>query len=238
MLADVIGRVETIEDVVAAMRGIDAALPDGDGVKWFNYLYLNVTEALAADTGGWRDRAFIEQFDVVFARLYFEAVVNWERNQTLTPHAWRPLLRMRFDTRLARLQFALAGMNAHINRDLAIALDRLAAADGDFPPRDGERHIDFRRVNDLLERVETTVRAQLSTGLIARADRAFGDLDSVVAMWNVRKAREAAWTNGELLWQLRHVPRLRQDYLTHLDQFSSFAGRGLLLPRLGGSLAT
>ena len=52
-------------------------------------------------------------------------------------------------------------------------------------------------------------------------------------MWNVRKAREAAWINGELLWHLRATPGLQSNYLAHLDQFASFAGRGLLVPPLG-----
>ena len=59
------------------------------------------------------------------------------------------------------------------------------------------------------------------------------DLDSVLVMWNVRKAREAAWTNGEVLWQLRTVTALQRDYLARLDRMTSFAGRGLLVPRLG-----
>jgi hypothetical protein len=43
----------------------------------------------------------------------------------------------------------------------------------------------------------------------------------------------SAWTNGELLWRLRATPRLQADYLAHLDQFASFTGSGLLVPRLG-----
>ena len=48
MLADLIGDQTTIDDVLATMRAIDRRLPDGDGVKWFNFLYLEVTETLAA----------------------------------------------------------------------------------------------------------------------------------------------------------------------------------------------
>src|SRR5262245_38617870 len=132
MLADVIGSVRAIGEVVAAMRRIDGALADGDGLKWFNFLYLRVTEAVQAE-GAWQDLEFLQRFDVRFAQLYFEAVVNWEGNRSLTPHAWRPLLRSRSDVSVSRLQFALAGMNAHINRDLAVALNDLAAHDGDFP---------------------------------------------------------------------------------------------------------
>jgi hypothetical protein len=38
-----IGPVNTIEEVIAAMRTLDSVLPPNDGIKWFNFLYLKVT---------------------------------------------------------------------------------------------------------------------------------------------------------------------------------------------------
>ena len=224
--------VRTVADVLTEMRAIDASLSDEDGLKWFNFLYLNVTESVAAETAGWQDRPFLERFDVAFADLYFKAIAAWQTDPALTPHAWRPLLRARHDTRLSRMQFALAGMNAHINRDLPVALNQLAEPDGAFPARAGARHADFLRVNGVLEATEAAVRTTLATGLVADLDRALGDFDSLLAMWKVREARNAAWTNGEVLWQLRSVPALRDDYLAKLDQMTGFAGRGLLAPHL------
>lgn len=228
VLSGLIHPATSIDDVIRTMRAIDGALPDTDGVKWFNHLYLKVTEALLADETAWRDLPFLERLDVIFAGLYFDAIVQWEAHQELTPHAWRPLFRARFETGLERIQFALAGMNAHINHDLAKALDSISTQDGDFPERGGSRYADFARVNDVLERTETVVRSELSTGLVGRIDVALGDLDSLLVMWNVRKAREAAWTNGEVLWRLRLLPMLRRDFLERLDRLTGFAGRGLL----------
>jgi hypothetical protein len=54
-----------------------------------------------------------QRFDVVFAKLYLDAITKWEQDQSLTPHAWRSLLRARRDARLTRIRFAFAGMNAH-----------------------------------------------------------------------------------------------------------------------------
>jgi hypothetical protein len=45
----------------------------------------------------------------------------------------------------------------------------------------------------------------------------------------VGEAREAAWTNADVLWHLRALPALQQDYLGKLDRLTGFAGRGLLL---------
>ena len=35
--------VHSIEDAIAVMEALDNGLPDSDGVKWFNRLYLRVT---------------------------------------------------------------------------------------------------------------------------------------------------------------------------------------------------
>jgi hypothetical protein len=230
MLAGVIGDVHTIEDVVAAMRAIEAALPENDGVRWFNVLYRRVTEAVQADVALWADWPFLQRFDVAFAKLYFDAIMSWESNPAGAPRAWRPLFQARSDDKLLPLQFALAGMNAHINNDLVIALDRIARSEQQYPSRDGGRYRDFQRVNDVLERVEVELQPVLSTGVIAAIDVALGDLDTILAMWKVRHARDTAWTNGEVVWHLRAAPHLRSEYLTRLDRMVGFAGRGLLAP--------
>lgn len=226
-------KVDTVDDAIAAMRSIDATLPDDDGVKWFNLLYLRVTEAVRADSVGWEDWPFLQRFDVVFARLYFDALHSFEDGPARTPRAWRPLLDARRDRARARLQFALAGMNAHINNDLVIALNTMAEAKGHFPARDGARFRDFARVNDILEDTEASLRPVLARGLLGAVDVALGDLDSLAALWKVRKARQAAWANGEVCWHLRDLPHLRSEFLARLDRMVGLAGRGLMLPRLG-----
>jgi hypothetical protein len=52
-------------------------------------------------------------------------------------------------------------------------------------------------------------------------------------MWKVRSAREAAWTNGEVLWHLRGAPLVAREFLARLDSLTGFASRGLLRPALG-----
>lgn len=64
------------------------------------------------------DPAFLATLDVVFANLYFAALAAALDDVDAAPAAWRPLLLQRHDAGIARIQFALAGMSAHINRDL------------------------------------------------------------------------------------------------------------------------
>lgn len=215
----------TIPEVVARMRAIEAALPPDDGVAWFTRLYLAVTESVEAAIlpGAFANPAFLERLDVVFANLFFTALEK-------TPRAWAPLLACRAKPHVAPIQFALCGMNAHINRDLPVALVKTAVELGVDLERARGVHADFNAVNGLLAQTEARVKKQFATGIVGIADDALGTLDDRIAMWDVGRAREAAWVQGQVLWRLRAVPALSRRYLDTLDRTVGFAGRGLLVP--------
>jgi hypothetical protein len=199
-------------------------------VWWFNRLYLRVTHAVrgAVTTTTFRDPAFLERLDVVFANLYFDAVAAGDADPRAAPPAWRPLFEGRHQRGILPIQFALAGLNAHINRDLPAGIVAAYLATDGAPGRTGARHADFTRVNDLLETVEAQIKGEFSTGIVGVVDSVAGDVDDAVAMWKVRAAREAAWTHAEVLWALRTSPALRDTFFARLDRFTGFAGRGLL----------
>ena len=123
---------------------------------------------------------------------------------------------------------ALAGMNAHINRDLPEGIVQTFTALGGNPLTDRDRRQDFDSINALLERVEQDVRADFSVGLVAVVDELGHDVDDAVAMWKVRSARAAAWTNAKVMWTLRDIPTLRDEFFARLDGLTALAGRGLL----------
>jgi hypothetical protein len=85
-------------------------------------------------------------------------------------------------------------------------------------------------VNALLELTETRVKAWFATGFVGVVDVALGREDDRVAMWNVGRARDAAWSNAQTLWALRLAPAVQRRYLDTLDRTVGFAGRGLLVP--------
>jgi hypothetical protein len=215
------------------MERIAAGLPTADGVARFNELYLAVTRAVLREThlGEFEDPEFLTRLDVLFADLYFAAVDADEAGRR-AGHAWRPLFGARRRPRVAPLQFALAGMNAHINHDLPVALVATLLELGLEPDRDSPQHRDFRRVDAILARVEETVKEQFAGGLVDVADDALGRIDDVVAMWSVERARDAAWTNAEALWALRSRPPVRDAFLLSLGRFVGLTSRGLLLPTL------
>ena len=225
--------VQSIDGAITIMRAIDESLPDSDGVKWFNRLYLRVTVSVGTAVGSttFNDAAFLTKLDVIFANLYFSALAAASTDIGAAPSAWRPLLQARNTPGIARIQFALAGMNAHINRDLPDGIVQSFLVTGGDPLTDDLREKDFDSVNDILERVEQEVKTEFTVGVVSAVDRLGGSVDDAVAMWNVRAARSAAWTNAQVLWALRGLPRLRNRFLTKLDGLVGMAGRGLLLPR-------
>jgi len=239
---------EHIADVISRLRTIEASAPAKDGVVCFARLYREVTESVAAQVGRreFTETRFLETLDVRFAGLFFSALDSYGRDPSSTPSAWLPLFAQRSCRGVAPLQFALAGMNAHINRDLPVALvttcrelrlDLLEAS---------PEHADFENVNGLLAQVERRVKSAYVTGWLAWLDRLLHRLhriDDVVAMWDVERARDAAWTNSTALWALGGQPPLAGDYLLALDRMVGLASRGLLIPadtlllKLGRALA-
>ena len=223
--------VSTIDDVIAVMRELDGVLTGDDGLKWFNLLYLKVTEAVGDNSaaGNWEDPEWLERLDVVFAALYFNAIADWQRNARESARAWRPLLDCRRRDDVARIQFALAGMNAHINYDLAIAVVRTGEERGTAPRRGSPQHRDFERVNELLEVVEAEAKQFLVTGIIGEIDHNLGRVDDLIAMWKIGKARDTAWTNAEVLWQLQPLPLLKDKFLLNLGRLVGLSSKGLLV---------
>ena len=241
MLSEVIKRrAATIADVVDIMTALDRALSKADGLWWFNRLYLQVTFAVreAVTAAFFRDPTFLELFDVVFANQYFDAVEAGDRDPGAAPAAWRPLFDCRNERGILSIQFALAGMNAHINRDLPAGIVAAYKATDGAPEQGGNRYDDFTKVNDLLEKVEGQIKTEFSTGLVGLVDEFGGEVDDAVAMWKVRAAREAAWTNAEVLWALQGSARASRRVFSRLDRFTGFAGRGLFFARAANARRT
>jgi hypothetical protein len=221
----------TVDEVLDRLGLIVAALPEADGLAAFARVYQRVTDWVGRHLGDatFRDPLFLARLDVVFAGLFLEAVSAWVRRVD-TPRAWRPLFDCRGRPGILPLQFVLAGMNAHINRDLPVALVATCEELGRAPRVPSPEHDDFLTVNGLLARAQDEVKGELAGGVIGLADAALGRLDDRVSMWNVERARDAAWIQGQALWALRDLGPLRRAYVDTLDRTVGFAGRGLLLP--------
>jgi hypothetical protein len=219
---------QPLAQVIGRMQAELSPLPRADGVACFTRLYLAVTEGVQAELASvtFRDPAFLARLDEVFAGLFLDAFAR-------QPPAWAPLFASRAARGIAPLQFALAGMSAHINRDLPVALAATWREQGIEPADGSPQHADFETINGVLAKVETRVKAEYLTGVLRTLDRIVhrvDRLDDVVAMWDVGRARDAAWANGRALWALHGTPPVADAYLVALDRLVGMTARGLLLP--------
>src|SRR5215207_9179964 len=150
---------DTVDEVVGRMHAIEEALPPGDGVRAFTWLYRAVTEDVGrlVEPETFADAPFVRWLDVVFANLYFRALRAHVLGPKRPPRAWAPLFDARSRRGVAPIQFALAGMNAHINRDLPLALVTTCGARKVIPLRGGPQHADFRRIDGVLAETEARV---------------------------------------------------------------------------------
>ena len=220
----------TVDGVVDRLRAIDGEVRPGDGAGVFNRMYLDVTERVAAALDGstFVDAAFMAEFDVRFAHLWlsaYDAVADGRR----PPSAWRPLFEERTTPGLLPIQFALAGMNAHIENDLPLAVVATCRARKTSPGSEAVRR-DYEAVNDVLAAVESGIRRSFLGTVGQRVDEEVGPVVHLVSAWNIDKARELAWVNVETLWALRSLELLRDRYVAMIGHTVGMGSRVLLTP--------
>jgi hypothetical protein len=224
--------INTIDDVVDRLVAIANSLGPRDGVGAFNLVYLRTTEAIRErlGTGFFADDAFVERLAVTFAKRYFAAVDAHTTGRPIDA-AWRPLFARRADRRVHAVQFAVAGMNAHINHDLALAVvDTCAAAQ--THPLAGSIPDDYQRITDVLEEIESRIRGMLLNDLERELGRPLEPLMHILSSWSIDQARRAAWVRGQVLWILRGTPPLFQLEVTASASTAGMTTRHLLTPLL------
>jgi len=217
----------TIADVIARMQAIDALLPVNDGLKWFNRLYLMVTQQvdLHPPGGAWQSPAWLTRLDVVFAGLYFSAVAGF-LDGCSPPSAWSALFEARYRTGVDRIQFALAGMNAHINHDLALVLLSTDAELNVVPAPDSVEFADYQSVNKLLNTVMPSALTMLATDTLGVLAQDTGKIGRLLAFWDICRARDLAWDFANQLRTL--VGPTRDAALSGQDALTGALGRAIL----------
>lgn len=225
-----VGQANDIDGVIERMHAIDGVLPNGDGVAEFNRMYLRVTEEVGktVDGNSFEHEEFLERLDIVFANHFFSAF-DADAAKEEVPTAWSPLFDARLKPRTHPIQFAFAGMNAHINHDLGIAVvgtcDELALEPVDGSPE----HRDFSATNEILDQLMPTIKAWFAEGIVGEFDRDAGWLDDAVERWAIAVIRAAAWEVGQLIWSLREHPRMQKMFLRNLARGVGMASHGLLI---------
>ena len=243
LLAAVQTTPQTTADVAQILETIEATCIDGDGLKWFNWLYLQVTHAVEsrvnaagptssaglANPANFVDSVWIADLDVQFARFYFAAVQS-SLSGASTPGCWQALFAQRNRPAIARIQFALSGINAHINHDLPQAVLATCQATSITPQHGTTQYNDYTALNSTLDSLIAAAKTTLHVRLLGDALPPVSALDDTLAAWSVAAAREAAWNNAELLWHLANAQLIASALLDTLDGLSAVASKTLLVP--------
>lgn len=220
---------QSIAGVLDIMQIIDSACADNDGLKWFNRLYFQVTKAveIKVASGSFNDSAWLAALDVQFAALYFGALKNGMTGAPC-PGAWRAMFAVRNQPNIARIQFALAGMNAHINHDLPMAIVATSRTAGTAPNHGTPQYADYTGLNATLDSLIDTAKQSLHVRLLGDPLPPISRLEDTIAAWNMSTARENSWNAAESLWS--EPSALAAVHLDIIDGLTTVISKVLLVP--------
>jgi Family of unknown function (DUF5995) len=234
-LAEIVAKpVETIAEVAERLGEVyeyarsTALTGEADGVACFSNLYRTITQTI--DGTQYEDRPFLVRLDLEFARRYFDALRAYAVERSSSPRPWRMLFDARANPEIERVQFAAAGVNAHINYDLAAAL---LATWVDFPPDDARRR-DYDTVDDAFAKHMDELRKFYDApfGSEAFDKTALDRLANAVSDLLVRGTRANAWDCAMRVWKSRNRDKALRRMLVELDLATSLLQHAVLVPLL------
>ena len=134
----------------------------------------------------------------------------------------------REQNRIARIQFALAGMNAHINHDLPLAVIATSKVTNTAPQHGTVQYDDYTNLNTTLDGLIDTAKRTLNVRLLGDPLPAVSHLEDLIAAWNMAAAREQAWNTAESLWQ--DSASAASVVMNAMDGLTTVIGKALLVP--------
>jgi hypothetical protein len=229
------GPVGTIQEVISRLEAIQAfhesnqPLGKQDGVASFNFLYHIITKNVAEKVGHgfFRDDEFLVRLDVAFANRYLNAMRAHNDGSGPVPRSWKILIERRSEKGVTPLQFAVAGVNAHINFDLAPAVVATCEELG-RAPSSGLQKEAYEKVNDIFAEEMGKLRQHLQGHLMDWIDEELGRADDIVGEWSVEVARATAWDMANILWAIRKFDIGEDALLDTNDRIVSLANHLLL----------
>ncbi len=202
-----------------------------DGVACFNFLYHQVTCRVREwiDTGRFADANFLTTLDLVFAGRYLAALRADASDPKTAPSSWSALFENRDEGEISPLQFAVAGVNAHVNFDLPCAV--VATCEQlETEPSSGTQRADYDKVNEIFAVEMQSLRRHFENRFERWLDEhALGHIENILGNFSVEAARDTAWAQAEVLFALRRQHEVEQQFVDSLDHLAGLAGRGLLV---------
>lgn len=226
------GSVRSYAEIVSRLRALEAELDARDGLVWFNRWYAALTAALIDGSRRHRfaEPSVVERLECHAADRYFAALGAHLTDPGSGPSSWEPLLQARSLPGVLPVQHAIAGINAHVNHDVPLALVSTFAELDEAPVRESPAHADYSRLGSVIDAVLCDAAAWLSAGEREELVSEASQLETVLSIWSSKRACEGAWATAEVRWALRVSPLISHHHLEALDRMVGLAGRSLLCP--------
>lgn len=209
-----------IEDMIVGWEPLDAAC---DHRAVFSLTYLITTQGFREYLSDRRGDAFFDdepwiiQLDRAFADLYFTAFDDYASGTS--PPAWKAAFDAAGSGRTTATQDLFLGMNAHIQRDLPVALDAVGLVDAS-----GTSHkSDHDRVNEILAAVIDPIQDELAARYdptLETFDASPSPAEEVASLEMLKGWREGAWRNAERL-ALADDEKERAAVMSQIETYST-----------------
>ena len=196
---------QTVEEVTNALGRFEAwCIENRDLRGVFATAYLQITRAISNEIKeeAFNDSKWSANYLIRFANLYREAVLYYENDElNQVPKSWRKAFDLAKNREGFIIQHLLLGINAHINHDLALALN-----DVGIDSSREKKYQDHNRINDILEQATENLKHSVSekyAPVLKRLDRGLGTVDDKITVFSISKAREHAWAMAVALTSAR-----------------------------------
>jgi hypothetical protein len=211
----------------------------GDRRVAFHATYTRTTEAVGAALadGFFTDTAWVEQWDIAFAKLYLDAL-DADRRGEPVPRPWAVAFGAAAAARrLPDLRLILLGMNAHINYDLPRAL-LAVISDAEFadPAVIARREADHTRIDEVLASRVGAEDAELAAAGRSFTDTVLQPLNRLATKRLLRESRRKVWANAVALSASRRdghrglAGAEHQRQLAELEELSAARVADLMRP--------
>ncbi|MFI5139682.1 MAG: DUF5995 family protein [Sphingobacteriales bacterium] len=187
----------TIDDILVQLE-----ITIADGIRtnsrtgYFAALYYKVTAGVKEGIakGLFENGPRMEQFDVIFAKRYLDALNAWKKNEPVT-ESWRAAFDAANNGSLLVLQQLLLGMNAHINLDLGIAAVAVSGGQLDTVQKD------FYTINAIISSLTYQVLNDIDrvSPLLSLLGLHAGNQTAILIQFSIDNARDGAWCFAEEL---------------------------------------
>jgi hypothetical protein len=225
------GPCVTLDDVAGRLAELERGylgLRDRRAVFLTVYGYMTREMQRRIEARAFADNEWVERYTVAFANLYLEALQAYDRAQPV-PKSWGLAFGTAKTGAALVSQDLLLGINAHVNHDLAVALDQVS-----IEPDRLARHADHTAVNEVLRAVTDAVAdrvSQLYARGLSGVDTCAGTLDEDVSNFSLAIARQNAWESAVALANSR-TELERRAVKKLLDVRAAVLARLILAPNI------